>query len=126
MSDPFVGLRRVLTEAVDQDAGGKGVERHSDGVEAFEDQQICQLNRWIGTSAIGGPVFQICKKALEASRLSPERAIRELRGSIVYASAAIILLEEKLDLAKKRATTQSTDTTHGVCNSKYCARCGPE
>lgn len=99
MGDPFVELRRVLMDAVDQDAGGKGVERHAGGGEPFEEQQICQLQRWIGDSPVGGSLFQVCKKAIESARLPPERAIKELRGSVVYASAAILLLEERMGRA---------------------------
>lgn len=86
-------LRRVLKGAYDQAATGKGKERHATD-EAFEDQKICVISRWISGSPVAGVLFQAIKKAIESSRLPKDRAIRELQGAINYLAAAIILLEE--------------------------------
>jgi hypothetical protein len=87
----YTELRRVLSEAADQAEFGKGKERHAND-NAFQDQQICQIPLWQQT--IDGLVFQVCKKALEAKRLSKEAAIKELRGSAVYLGAALIVREK--------------------------------
>jgi hypothetical protein len=89
-------LRRVLKGAYDQAATGKGKERHATD-EAFEDQKICVISRWISGSPVAGVLFQAIKKAIESSRLPKDRAIRELQGAINYLAAAIILLEEQED-----------------------------
>lgn len=93
----YTELERVLSEAVAQASEGKGKERHAVEGERFEQQMICQLGRWMGDScpAANGPIFQVCKKALEATRLPRDRAIAELYGVIVYAAAAIRLFEEQ-------------------------------
>jgi hypothetical protein len=89
----YTQLARVLHDAYGQAANGKGMERHADN-EAFESQQICVINRWLRGNPVAGPIFQVVKKAVETTKLSPEAAIRELYGAINYAAAAIILLEE--------------------------------
>ncbi len=94
MSDShYLELERVLAEAVAQAAEGKGKERHAVEGERFEHQQICQLGRWMGSHQ--GPVFQACKKALESTRLPPDRAKAELLGAINYLAAAVLLVEEQ-------------------------------
>lgn len=92
--DPYHSLRRVLREASEQASLGKGKERHASS-ENFEEQKICVINRWIKGSPVAGCLFQAIKKSVESSRLSPSRAIHELRGAINYLAAAIILLEEE-------------------------------
>lgn len=84
-------LESVLARAYLQSAEGKGKERHSFG-EAFEDQKICQINRWLGSP--DGALFQGIKKAVEAKRLPRDRAVAELLGAINYLAAAVILIEE--------------------------------
>lgn len=90
--DCYASLRSVLARAVEQAAGGKGIERHSSAGEFFEAQQICQVPRWQGS--IDAQVFQACKKALEAKRLPKDRAVAELLGAINYLAAAVIVREE--------------------------------
>jgi hypothetical protein len=90
----YFHLKRVLHQAEKQATEGKGHERHDCG-RPFEDQQICQINRWLRGSRVGGPLFQAVKKILETVRLDPQRAILELYGAINYCAAAIILLEEE-------------------------------
>lgn len=90
----FETLANVLDEALLQAQGGKGIDRHSSAGEAFVDQQIVQLGEWMGGStafAIG----QACKKALESTRLPDDRARRELLGTIVYAAAAVLVIDRR-------------------------------
>lgn len=91
MSDNHASLRSVLDAAIAQAAQGKGLRRHASG-EPFEQQKICQLNRFIGSP--DGAIFQACKKAIESSRLPPVQAEAELLGAINYLAAAIILVRE--------------------------------
>jgi hypothetical protein len=93
LDDKYASLKRVLADAMLQAKAGKGKERHADG-EAFENQKICVINRWIKDSPVAGTLFQVVKKTVESSRMTPDAAIRELYGAINYASAGILLLEE--------------------------------
>lgn len=92
----YLSLHKVLTSAFDQAAIGKGKIRHASG-EPFEQQQICQMQRWLTGSLSAGPLFQAAKKIFESSRLEPNAAIHELQGAIIYISAAIILYQETLN-----------------------------
>jgi hypothetical protein len=89
-------LATVFAEAIDQAARGKGRERHASD-EAFEDQLICFIARHLGINAgvLGGPLFQVIKKAFEVTRLPTKEAkLRELYGVMNYAAAAAILVDE--------------------------------
>lgn len=94
MSAPYETLRSVLIDALAQAATGKGAERHANG-RAFEDQPMLDISRMVG---IGGPAFQVMKKAQEAcgmaSRGEFAAAERELLGAIVYAAGAVLLVRE--------------------------------
>jgi hypothetical protein len=96
LDDKYASLKRVLADAMLQAKAGKGKERHADG-EAFENQKICVINRWIADSPVAGTLFQAVKKTVESSRMAPDAAIRELYGAINYLSAGIILLEEIME-----------------------------
>ena len=89
-------LARILSAAYEQSATGKGRSRHGKGRD-FVSQPIMTIGRMTG---IGGHMFQIMKKAQEAQTMASlskdEAAINELRGVIIYAAAAILLIEEKL------------------------------
>lgn len=90
----YAELQRVLEAAHAQASRGKGLERHGSVGEKFEDQQIVQLGEWMGNGgsthfAIG----QACKKSLESTRLTPERAVAELLGAINYLAAAVLVVE---------------------------------
>jgi hypothetical protein len=104
VDDRYASLKRVLADAMLQAKAGKGKERHADG-EAFENQKICVINRWIAGSPIAGPLFQAVKKTIESSRMAPDAAIRELYGAINYLSAGIILLEEIMGFEDEIPTT---------------------
>jgi hypothetical protein len=88
-------LQRVLDDAFEQAASGKGKERHANG-KPFTEQPIMEIARMVG---LPGHLFQICKKVQEAggmaSRGTREAAKRELLGAIVYCAAAVLLLEEQ-------------------------------
>lgn len=88
------GLARVLNDAFNQAANGKGKERHGNG-KPFEHQPLFEISRMVG---IGGPAYQVMKKTQEAVTMfvrgQHDAAIRELHGAIVYAAATIMLIEE--------------------------------
>ncbi len=87
-------LADVFFLAHQQACEGKGKERHALKGERFEDQQICQLGRWLGSEDF--ELGQAIKKCLEVNRLdTPERKIHELLGAINFIAAAVILLQEK-------------------------------
>jgi len=110
-SEKYAALADALAGAYNQAAQGKGKERHATD-EAFEDQKICVISRWIQGSPVAGVLFQAVKKAVESSRLPPERAIHELRGAINYLAAGIVLLEEIVPSAASLtpSTPISTDS----------------
>lgn len=93
-------LDRIISEASEQAKTGKGKERHADN-EAFEDQKIIIINRWVKGSPAAGNLYQVIKKSAEAARLEPEKAIHELRGVINYAAASIYAYEQEIGVAKK-------------------------
>lgn len=93
MSDEYATLRKVLDDALDQAANGKGKERHASPGQRFEDQEIVAGCRDLGSNH--GPLFQVRKKAKESARLPRAAARRELLGAIVYAAAAVIWLDEQ-------------------------------
>jgi len=87
----YVSLFGVLKEALEQAQAGKGKERHAKDGEPFEQQKICEITRRVG---LGGPLFQVCKKTIEAQKLGGERGVQELLGAINYLAAAIIVMRE--------------------------------
>jgi hypothetical protein len=86
-------LAAVLDEALEQAQGGKGRDRHGFSGDSFEDQTIVSINEILGS--IHGQVYQICKKAIEATRLPPERARLDLLGAINYLAAAVIQIDRQ-------------------------------
>ena len=93
--DGYDSLRAIYAMALEQAQGGKGKERHANGLP-FDQQPICQGGRRFG---VGCLIYQAWKKAHETPVLlkmdnGRERAIRELLGVINYAAAAIIVLQE--------------------------------
>lgn len=88
-------LARILGGAYDQSARGKGKERHGNGLP-FEHQPILSIARMSG---LGGHVYQMMKKAQEAGTMHVngyhDAAIKEFYGVIVYAAAAVKLIEEQ-------------------------------
>lgn len=96
--DGYDSLRAIYAMALEQAQGGKGKERHANGLP-FDQQPICQGGRRFG---VGCLIYQAWKKAHETPALlkmdnGKERAIRELLGVINYAAAAVIVLQESGD-----------------------------
>lgn len=88
----YDSLREVLESAYNQAAIGKGRERHAND-KPFDEQPILVIARLLDGHPAASVLFQAMKKIVESARLG-DRATDELRGAIVYISAAIILMEE--------------------------------
>ena len=87
-------LQDTFQLALKRAAVGKGAIRHAEPNQYFENQQICDDLRGTDKSAA---VFQIRKKSREMLRLSKKvDKINELLDVMVYAAAAVIVLEEEL------------------------------
>lgn len=89
--DGYDSLSDVLTEAINQAAYGKGLERHADH-RPFHEQPIMRETEAVG---LGHPAGQARKKILEAVRCCedhPERAIADLLGAINYTAALVIAI----------------------------------
>jgi hypothetical protein len=86
----YKSLYNVFQEAYKQASEGKGKERHANN-EHYEQQKICTLNLQIGSNH--GLIYQACKKSIESTRMTPDRAKAEILGAINYLAAAIIVLE---------------------------------
>lgn len=97
-NEHYEPLRRVLQEAHDQAANGKGAERHADG-QPFVEQPIFAISGLPGVGE-GFMAGQAIKKVNEAMGMEHRgqavAAKRELLGAIVYLAALVIYLE-KLD-----------------------------
>lgn len=91
IDENYLVLHRVLHDALDQAASGKGKDRHAMG-EPFEEQLMCLLARQLGPQ---GPAFQVCKKVVEACRLPYPANVREVLGAINYAAGMVIEMERK-------------------------------
>jgi len=90
--DGYEMLAAVLQDALDQAQHGKGKERHAEGGKPFHAQDICQEARDLG---LAYPIGQARKKAKEALRLPPGKAIEDLLGAINYLAAAVIVVHER-------------------------------
>ena len=90
LSSGYATLRRVLDLAYQQAAAGKGHERHADG-RTFDQQPIMLLQELYGK---GFAMGQAGKKLQEAMRLSPDKAMKELLGAIVYIVGAYAHIEK--------------------------------
>jgi hypothetical protein len=99
----YASLAGILMRALDQASAGKGKERHSYG-EPFEQQKICQINRWLQSP--DGDLYQAVKKIIEAKRLPHDRGVAELLGAINYVAAAIIIMDE-LNASAAKALTET-------------------
>lgn len=90
-------LAKTLDCMLEQAQSGKGAERHAlpTGAASFEDQKIHKIPELQGH--IGGLVYQLCKKALEAEHMvDPHQQAREGLGVGIYAAA---LVEKALERA---------------------------
>ena len=92
--DNYESLKSVFKDAYDQAATGKGYRRHASN-EPFEQQQICQISRWLGSADYD--IGQAVKKCLEVNRLPTiDEKVSELLGAINYIAAAIVVLKEQV------------------------------
>ena len=95
ISSDYEELALVLERAFDQAAHGKGRIRHAND-KPFTEQPIMQIARMIG---LGGHSYQIMKNKQVATKMHElgehDAAIAEFRGAIIYAAAAILLVEER-------------------------------
>jgi hypothetical protein len=82
----------VLARAALQAAAGKGRERHAQDLP-FADQPMQQLIRLYGP---GFALGQAAKKSQEAMRMTPERAVAELLGAIVYIAGVVVAIEASM------------------------------
>ncbi len=87
-------LQKVLTEAYEQAAKGKGAERHANG-KPFQDQPIIRIAEDVGVGFPAGQAMKKIREAVGASGQHPERAIKDLLGAINYTAATIILLRKE-------------------------------
>ena len=91
----YVVLSKILCEAYDQAAEGKGKERHADEGVPFEEQEVFQINRLLRGDPEAAPKYQAMKKIRESGRRPYPEARGELLGAIVQIAVAIILLDER-------------------------------
>ena len=89
----YAPLRKVLEQAYNRAASGKGRERHADE-QPFVQQPIFAIPRALGGSQ-DPLLFQAVKKIYESKRLPSPRDEAELLDAIVYLAAAVILMREK-------------------------------
>lgn len=102
-TEDYQRLADALAFAFQQSAGdaGKGKERHGTTTTGahvpFNEQAIYSLGKMFRTGpAPSGLLYQVGKKAQEAQRMTPEAAVQELRGAIVYAATAMLIINEDL------------------------------
>lgn len=92
LDQDYVELKRVLKEAYNQAASGKGKERHACD-KPFVNQPILEIARMVGDGYLLG---QAMKKTQESQRLPTTQAkVKELLGAINYLAAAVIYHQEK-------------------------------
>lgn len=87
----------VIHQAMLRCFSGKGKERHNiEGTVDFMDQPLMEISRRVG---IGGPLYQVHKKAYEAHDMvrkgDKDRARNELLDIIIYTAATVLLLDEQ-------------------------------
>ena len=85
-------LRKVLDDAYDQAARGKGVQRHGQGGLPFDKQPMQHL---IADHGLGFATGQAAKKSGEALGMGRDAARRELLGAIVYLAGAIVWMDRQ-------------------------------
>lgn len=90
-------VSEIIHQAMLRCFSGKGKERHNiEGTVDFMDQPLMEISRRTG---IGGPLYQVHKKAYEAHDMvrkgDSERARNELLDIIIYTAATVLLLDEQ-------------------------------
>jgi len=90
----YTKLRTIFEQAYSQCTEGKGAARHANGRD-FDRQPIIEIGRMVGP---GFALGQAMKKAQESAgmvaRGDYDAARAELLGSMVYAAAAVALIDE--------------------------------
>jgi hypothetical protein len=86
-------LERILLDAYNQAAKGKGYERHGED-NRWDEQIICKIPQVVGTGFNEG---QAIKKIIESHRLPKDMRIKELLGAIVYVASAIYVIEQGIN-----------------------------
>ena len=102
VAEGYESLFRIFQMAMDQAQFGKGRKRHAEDGKPFETQDICREAQDLGLAA---PIYQARKKAKEALRLDPEKAVEDLLGAINYLAAAVIVIEETKERERKDRCT---------------------
>lgn len=90
-------VSEVINQALLRCFSGKGKERHNiEGTVDFMEQPLMEISRRTG---IGGPLYQVHKKAYEAHDMvrkgDKDRARNELLDIIIYTAATVLLLDEQ-------------------------------
>ena len=95
--DDYGILRKHLMEAYNQASEGKGKTRHVNNGQTFEQQDICEIGRRLGSYDF--ELGQAVKKILEAKRIhklhGPAAAKAELHGAMNYLAGACVLIDEQ-------------------------------
>lgn len=89
----YTNLVAAAHYAISQAIEGKGRDRHADN-KSFDRQPLFTITELLGDGS--GLAFQAIKKIQEAQRMSPEKAIQEYRGAVVYTLALLLYTNSKL------------------------------
>lgn len=93
----YASLERILSEAYDQSASGKGHVHHSNG-NPWEGQLINVIQGWGMDYARGQAIKKIVESQIYFQRNGNiQGAIAELLGAIVYCASAIHNLKQEDD-----------------------------
>lgn len=109
----------ILDLALKRTAFGKGMIRHGDG-KPFLDQDVmieCRAQK-----GPGFPIGQIRKKAKESMRLSADQALEEMLDVVVYAVAAALWYQSRVEDAK--AIVDGVDLVPQSLTVKDCKQLG--
>jgi hypothetical protein len=87
----YASLEKVLTEAYQQAAVGKGAIRHAAG-KPFDEQPMQKLCELYG---VGFALGQAAKKMQESTRMPADKAVHELLGAINYIAGAVIHIRQR-------------------------------
>jgi len=98
----YASLEKILSEAYEQSASGKGHVRHSDG-KPWEEQLINVIQGWGLDYARGQAVKKIVESQIYFNKVgNTQGAVAELLGAIVYCAAAIHNLRKEVRNEKER------------------------
>lgn len=87
-------LRTIFEQAYSQCTEGKGSERHANGRD-FDRQPILEIGRMVGPGfALGQAMKKAQESAGQIAKGDYNAARAELLGTMVYAAAAVALIDE--------------------------------